>query len=269
MSPILRRALLALVAVVLACACSRGGGDAKLRLATTTSVVDSGLLAAILPAFERRSGLRVEVSAVGSGKAIGALATGAADVALTHAPEDEQAALAAGAIARRVPVMHNDFVLVGPRSELAVVAGTSDFRDALRRIAASGKKFVSRADGSGTHLREMSLWQAAGVAPDAFRVAASAGMGETLALASELGAFTLSDRSTFVARRGDLDLAIVFQGDDELRNAYSALEPVPGAAANAAGARALVEFLRSAEGRALIGGHGVASAGEPLFTPAD
>jgi tungstate transport system substrate-binding protein len=139
----------------------------------------------------------------------------------------------------------------------------------LRKIASSGKSFVSRGDGSGTHIREQALWKAAGVEEGAAHlVVAKAGMAETLKLASKEGAFTLTDRSTFVILRDDLDLAIVFQGDDELRNFYSVVEPAEKApSASRDGARALEEFVRSAEGRALIGRFGVDRAKESLFTP--
>jgi tungstate transport system substrate-binding protein len=254
--------------VLTAAACFGGAKRKTLRLATTTSVQDSGLLADLLPAFERRGGYHVEVSAVGSGKALELLREGRADVAVTHAPESEQAAVAAGAVGRRTPFMHNDFVIVGPKDQAAVVAGASDFREVLRKIAASGRKFASRGDGSGTHQREQALWKAAGIETSGFLLAASAGMGKTLELASREGAFALSDRSTFFARRGDLDLAIVFQGDDELRNVYSVIEAAAGRdGVDAGGARSLAEFVRSPEGRAVIGVFGVKTLGEPLFTP--
>jgi tungstate transport system substrate-binding protein len=246
-------------------ACSRGGGR-PLRLATTTSVQDSGLLAELLPAFEKKAGYKVEVRAVGSGKALAMLSAGEADVAITHAPEEEQKAVSAGGASRRVPFMHNELVIVGPRDQADLVAGAGDFREVLRKIAGSGKKFVSRGDGSGTHLREQALWKAAGVASDAGQiVVAKAGMAETLKLASKEGAFALTDRSTFLVLRDDLDLGIVFQGDDELRNVYSVVEP--SEKADRTGARALTDFMRSVEGRAIIGRFGIERTKESLFTP--
>jgi tungstate transport system substrate-binding protein len=268
-----RKALLFVLAALVAVLASGCGGCGSssgkpLRLATTTSVVDSGLLKVLLPAFEKKSGTTVVVLAVGSGKALELLRSNGADVAITHAPELERDAVQKAEAARRTPFMHNELVLVGPKSELSRVAGAGDFRDALQKIAASGKKFVSRGDGSGTHTREKTLWKAAGIAPDAgFIEQARAGMAETLARASDEGAFALTDKATFLAKRGDLGLVIVFQGDDELRNVYSVIEPAPGAGAEPEGARALAEFLRSPEGRALIGGFGIAALGEPLFTP--
>jgi tungstate transport system substrate-binding protein len=263
----LTRILLLAAAALLLVACFGDKSGKTLRLSTTTSVQDSGLLAELLPAFEKRSGHRVEVRAVGSGKALELLGAGETDVAITHAPEDEQRAVSAGRASRRTPFMQSGFVIVGPKDGASIVAGASDVRDALRKIAASGRAFVSRGDGSGTHLREQALWKAAAIsASSAFIVQAKAGMAETLKAASKEDAFALSDRATFLAHRDDLDLAIVFQGDDELRNVYAVIEP---AGAEQAGARALAEFVRSAEGRAIIGAFGVKSFGEPLFSLED
>lgn len=256
--------------VVALASCFGDKGGKTLRLATTTSLQDSGLLSELLPVFEKRTGYRVEVKAVGSGKALAMLRGGEADVAITHAPEEEQRAIAAGEAGRRVVFMHNDFVIVGPEAAANLVAGAGDFREVLKKIAGSGRKFISRADGSGTHLREQALWKAAGVAADSdFIVRAQAGMGDTLKLASSKEAFALADRSTYVRNRDDLDLAIVFQGDDELRNHYAVIEPAERSSSSEQRnkARALADFVRSPDGRALIGRFGVETAKEPLFTP--
>jgi tungstate transport system substrate-binding protein len=258
----------ALVLASLSCGRSEPAGGRTLRLATTTSFVDSGLLRQLAPAFEKKTGYRIETSAVGSGKALLRLRDGSADVAITHAPSEEQAALAAGEIGARTPFMHNEYVVVGPKDQIGVVAGASSATEALRRIAASGRRFVSRGDGSGTNQRELALWKTAEIAADsAFIVRADAGMAATLQRASDEGAFTLADRSTFLAKQKDLELAIVLQGDPSLRNVYAVLEPKASAGVNTAGARALAEFVTSPEGRALIGAFGVETLGEPLFTP--
>ena len=243
-----------------------GAGGGTLRLATTTSARDSGLLDALLPVFTEQTGWEVEVFDVGSGKALDMLRAGEADVALTHAPDAENAMLAAGDAAARTPVMRNDFVLVGPPAGLDIVAGSATISEALGRIAASGTPFVTRGDDSGTHRRERALWSAAGVPADAdFLMAANAGMGATLARASEEGAFTLTDRATYLVSRNDLDLVVVYQDDDALKNTYSVVETTR--ADVPAGARKLVTFLRSEEGRTLIGRFAVEEFGEPLFVP--
>jgi tungstate transport system substrate-binding protein len=261
--------LLVLLALTsLSCGKPEPSGGRALRVAITTSLKDSGLLEELLPAFERKTGYHVEVSSVGSGKALQRLREGADDVAITHAPAEEQAAAAAVAIGVRTPFMHNEFVVVGPKDQVGVVAGAGDIREALRRIAGSARKFISRGDGSGTHQRELALWQAASIAADsAFIVRANAGMGATLERASDEAAFTLTDRSTFLAKQKDLKLAIVFQGDEALRNTYVVVEPKAGASTNAQGAHALAEFVVSPEGRFVIGAFGVKTLGEPLFTP--
>ena len=261
--------LLSVALVWRTCATQRGRshGGKPLRLATTTSVVDSGLLARLLPPFEAESGYLVDVSAVGSGRALELLAQGAADVVISHAPAAEAAALASGAATRRTPFMHNAFVVVGPKDGLATVAGAGDIREALVRIAGSGRRFFSRGDGSGTDQREKALWRLAGVSRDSsFVIATHAGMGHTLEQAAKAGGFALTDRSTYLAKKQDLDLVIVFQGDDKLANHYSVVEPA-SAHADRAGARRLAEYLGSPAARVIIGSFGVESVGEPLFSP--
>jgi tungstate transport system substrate-binding protein len=244
---------------------ARGPGAAHtLRLATTTSVVDSGLLRVLAPAFEKQSGYRLDVQSIGSGKAIESLRDGKADVAISHAPDDEARALAAGEIGARTVFMQDEFILLGPKAKAGVVAGAASAVEALRRIAASGSEFLSRGDRSGTHQLELSLWQAAGVGPNSgFIVQANASMSATLERASKEAAFTISDRPTYLPRRKNLDLVIVFQGDPVLRNHYSVLQPTQ----SSDGARALAAFVRSDAGRALIGSFGVEHLGEALFTP--
>lgn len=271
----MRKALVfaGLVAVVLAARSiffrhGEPAGGRALRLATTTSVMDSGLLVAFAPAFEKQTGYHLDVKATGSGKAIELLRSGAVDVAITHAPAEEREALAAGGIGRRTLFMHNDFVVIGPKSQASVVAGATSATDAFQRIAKSGRKFISRGDGSGTNQAELQFWQSSAIAPDSsFIESAHAGMGATLDRASKQEAFTLADRGTFLARRRNLDLVIVFQGDPALQNHYSVLEPRPGQSANVDGARALSSFVRSDAGRALIGSFGIDRFGEALFTP--
>ncbi|HZO14044.1 MAG TPA: substrate-binding domain-containing protein [Polyangiaceae bacterium] len=267
-------AVLSLVIVTIALAacgsCEGGTSGQRLRLATTTSVKDSGLLEPLLAAFKEQSGYDVETMAVGSGRSLAALHEGGADVAITHAPDAEQHAVSQGEAARRTPFMKNAFVIVGPKKAAAVVGGATSVRDALQRIAKSGKKFVSRGDDSGTHQRETELWKAAGIAADAdFIIRAEAGMAATLERADKESAFALSDRGTFLARRDDLDLVIVFQGDAALENIYAVLEPKPRDGIDEKGAELFAAFLRSPRAREIIGSFGVEKVGEPLFTPTD
>ncbi|MCY1060831.1 substrate-binding domain-containing protein [Nannocystis sp. SCPEA4] len=260
--------LILLLGVLSACGGSERGR--ALRLATTTSLQDSGLLGVLVPIFTGEHDRTVEVSAVGSGRAIELLRTGQADVAITHSPVEEAAALASGRIGARTPVMRNAYVLVGPVEFAGIVAGATDVREALRAVAGSGRRFVSRDDGSGTHQRELQLWAAAGIPPgSAFSLPFHGGMAEALELAARERAFTLSDRATFLTRGRDLGLAILFHGGDDLDNVYAALEPAPELGTDVAGARTFVEFLRSPTGRRLIGSFGVDTVGEPLFTPVD
>jgi tungstate transport system substrate-binding protein len=265
------RAFLALVVTLLALSCGRAepAGGRLLHLATTASVKDSGLFDVLAPAFEKKTGYHLDIRAVGSVKALTLVQDGVVDVAISHAPEDEEAAFAAKIIARRTPFMHNEFVIAGPRDQAAVLAGAGTAIAALRAIAASGRKFASRADDSGTHRRERLLWKSAGLDPmGAFILHTKTSMAATLALASDEGAFVLCDRATFLANQKETRLVIVFQGDAALRNTYSVIEP-NGAPGNLAGAHELAQYVVSPEGRAVIGAFGIDTLGQPLFTPGD
>lgn len=239
-------------------------------LATTTSTQDSGLLDLLVPMFEKRSGYRVKTIAVGSGQALAMAARGDADVALSHAPAVELRYVKEGALVNRRPVMHNDFVIVGPPGDTAGIRGTKSMRNVFRRIAETGSRFASRADGSGTDLVERELWEHAGVKPAApWYVEAGQGMGATLNIASEKGAYALTDRATFLALRPRLHLALLFEGSRRLMNAYDVLESNPRRfpRVNAEAARALADFLVSAEAQTAIAGFGVERFGQPLFFP--
>ena len=264
--------LLVLIGCLSILACSgksEPGGGTELHLATTTSVQDSGLLTDLARAFEEESGYKIRSSAVGSGRALELLAAGKADVAITHAPDAERKAVRQGLAAKRTPIMHNEFVIVGPATFASIVAGAGDVSEVMKRLASSKLPFVSRADNSGTNKREERLWAIAGIKTEGLEILQSkAGMAASLKLASNKNACTLTDQGTFLANKGKLDLAILFQGDDELRNTYAVMEPpATQKGANHRGAQALREFLRSDKGRSLIGGHGIQTLGEPLFTP--
>jgi tungstate transport system substrate-binding protein len=238
-------------------------------LTTTTSLQDSGLLDLLVPMFERRTGLTVKTIAIGTGQALALAARGEADVTLAHAPELENRYVAEGRLRSRRLVMVNDFVVLGPPADPARIAGRGP-AEAFRRIAAAGARFVSRGDHSGTHVRELALWREAGVRPaGAWYIEAGQGMGATLGIAADRGAYALSDRATWLAYGTRLPLAVLVEGGRALVNAYSVLEanPANGPRVNAAGGRAFAEFLVAPETQKVIADFGAARFGRPLFTP--
>ena len=176
------------------------GASGPMLLATTTSTQDSGLLDALLPRFQKTSGCSVKTVAVGSGEAIALGEKGDADALLVHSPEDEKEFMAAGHGSSRKAVMHNDFVLVGPGDDPAQVSKAAGATEALTRIAEEQAAFASRGDDSGTHTKELSLWEAAVIEPaGSWYLETGQGMGETLTIADQKQAYTLSDRGTFLA----------------------------------------------------------------------
>ncbi len=239
-----------------------------LRLSTTTSTDQSGLLQVVLPPFEQRFHLKVDVLAVGSGKALKLAENGDVDVVLSHAPELEEAFVQAGFGVNRRDVMYNDFIIVGPPDDPAGLRAAIDATGAFKKLQASGAMFISRGDESGTHQKEKQLWQRAGIVPaGAWYVSAGQGMGEVLLMANERRAYTLADRATFVVYKQRGDLAIVTQGDPLLRNPYTvtAVNPARHPQAKYFAAMQLIAWLTSPEGQQLIGGF--APHGEVLFHP--
>jgi tungstate transport system substrate-binding protein len=273
-----RIARLSTIAWLAACALAPAAraGDAAPKaviLATTTSTQDSGLLDALVPAFEKQTGYVVKTISVGSGQAIAMGRKGEADVLLVHSPADEQKLVQDGFTASRRLVMHNDFVLVGPPADPAGIRGAGSTRDAARRVAEAGSLFLSRGDNSGTHAKEKAIWKAAGLDPEGRRwyQQTGLGMGETLNVASEKGGYTLADRGTLLARGKvrPLALEILVEGEPLLLNVYHVIEVSPARwpRVNAAGAKAFADFVVSPQGQALIGRFGVDKVGAPLFTP--
>ena len=277
------RKTIILLSILLLLAAAVGCGPKEpevLRLATTTSTADSGLLDAILPAFEEANNARVDVVAVGTGQAIELGEAGDADVILVHARAREDAFVAEGHGTERHDVMYNDFVIVGPTDDPAGVAGMSSAAEALAAIAAAGAPFASRGDDSGTHTKEMSLWEAAGVTPDpagGWYNSLGQGMGETLTFANEAGAYTMTDRGTFLSMRDNLPNLVVVVGgesiadnaDPKLLNPYGVIpvNPEKSEAINAELARKFAEWLTSPEVQTMIGEFGVETFGQPLFYP--
>lgn len=238
----------------------------RVRLATTTSTDSSGLLRHVLPAFEAGCGCKVDVIAVGTGKALKLGERGDVDVVLVHARALEDRFVAEGWGTGREDVMYNDFVLVGPPGDPGRVRGAPDAAEAFRRIAGSGSLFISRGDGSGTHEKERETWQRAGVSPrGSWYLEAGQGMSEVLGMAAERGAYVLTDRATYLARRSRAALAVLLEGDPALFNPYGVIpvSPLRHPGVDHVLARRLVEFLTGAEGQRLIAGFRV--SGERLF----
>ena len=258
--------LIAGVGMVVGC----GGQDAprRIRLATTTSTENSGLLRTLLPRFEAEYGAKVDVIAVGTGHALKLGRQGEADILLVHARKREDAFVAEGHGIDRRDVMWNDFVILGPSEDPAGIAAAPDAATALQQIAKAGALFVSRGDDSGTHSRERSLWEAGGGQPtwDGY-LSAGQGMGPCLTMADEKHAYVLADRGTYLAYRGRLDLAVLTEGDASLRNPYGAMlvNPARHPHVHAKGARALLDFLTSPAGQEAIGAFRV--DGQVLFHP--
>ncbi len=260
-----------LCALVLSVAC--GGSDddpGTLILATTTSTYDSGLLDEIVPRFEERTGITVKVIAVGTGAALRMAGEGNADVVLVHAPEAEAPYVASGDLVSGRLVMTNDFVIVGPPDDPARVASASDLPAALAAIAAGGR-FVSRGDDSGTHKRELALWERVGIDWATLpREETGQGMGATLTIASERRAYTLTDRATYLALRDVLDLTVLVEGDGSLLNLYHVhvVNPDRHDGVAAEQAEAFAAFLLEPATQALIGRFRAEEFGRSLFTPA-
>lgn len=236
-------------------------------LASTTSTQDSGLFDVLIPAFEEAyPEYRVNVIAKGTGEALELGQNKDADVLLVHAKAKEEQFVADGFGTERQDVMYNDFIIVGPASDPTGVKGTATAAEALVKLSAGAGTFVSRGDESGTHTAEKNLWAKAAVTPTGdWYVSAGKGMGDVLTMASEMGAYTLTDRATYLNMRDSLDLEIIVEGDTALFNQYGVI-PVTDAA-NMSGATAFAEWIVSEEGLAIIAEYGVEEFGEPLFFP--
>jgi tungstate transport system substrate-binding protein len=239
-------------------------------LSTTTSTQDSGLLDVLVPLFEKTTGYTVKTVSVGTGQALALAARGEADVALVHAPALEKQYVADGKMLNRRLVMYNDFVIIGPAEDPAKIKGQAKAADALRRIAETQSRFVSRGDKSGTHALETALWKQAGIEPKgSWYLESGQGMGQTLGIANERAAYTLTDRATFLAFQQRVKLPILVEKDRALLNVYSVMEvnPANGPRVNSAGGKAFADFMVSADTQAAIKAFGVDKYGQPLFVP--
>lgn len=248
-----------------------GSEQQSLKLATTTSTDDSGLLDFILPDFEKAYNVKVDVVAVGTGQAIALGEDGNADVLLVHARSREDAFMEAGHGVRREDVMYNDFVIVGPAEDPANVRGMTSAADAFAKIASEQVVFVSRGDESGTHTKELSVWKAAGIEPSGeWYQSAGQGMGEVLTLTAEAQGYTLSDRATYLARSKEgLDLEILMEGDEVLFNPYGviAVNPDKGAHIKAELANQFIDWIISVPVQEKISEFGKEEFGQSLFIP--
>ena len=245
--------------------------DRSVRMLSTTSTENSGLLSYLLPIFESKTGIRVHVVAVGTGQALRGARNGDADVLMVHDKASELKLIADGHGIERREVMYNDFIIVGPREDPAKVGGDNDAIGALQMIKKSGAIFVSRGDDSGTHKAERRLWRAAGIEPegrsDPWYREAGSGMGATLNIAAGMNAYTLTDRGTWLSFRNRRDLEILVEGDPPLFNQYGIMlvNPAKHPHVKVKEGRALIGWITSPEGQRAIGDFTV--KGQVLFIP--
>ncbi len=266
----MKKRALAAVAVLAAMISAAWAGDVII-LQSTTSTQNSGLLDHLLPMFEKKTGVKVKVVAVGTGQALKNACNGDGDVLLVHARDAELKFVKDGWGVDRRDVMYNDFVIVCPKADPAGIRGMRDARAALKRIARKKVPFASRGDDSGTNRKELKLWKAAGIDPRKdsgkwYRETGS-GMGATLNVAAGMGACTLTDRGTWIAFRNKGDLEIMVQGDPTLFNQYGVMlvNPKIHPHVKEKSARAFIDWLTGPEGQKAIAGYRV--NGQQLFFP--
>jgi tungstate transport system substrate-binding protein len=241
----------------------RTGGAKDLILSTTTSTQDSGLLDDLIPLFEQQTGYRVKTYSIGSGAAIALGSRGEAD--------NERQFVASGAGIDRQIVMYNDFIIVGPAEDPAGTKGSTNALDALKKIAAKGSPFISRGDNSGTQQLELQLWKDAAITPQGqgWYVESGSGMGQTLQIADQRRAYTISDRGTYLTFQNRVKLDLLVERDERLLNVYHviAVNPARFPAVNSAGAQAFIAFILAPDTQRFLGEFGRARYGQPLFTP--
>ena len=250
---------------------AQDASDKSIVVASTTSTQDSGLFVHILPLFKKKTGITVKVVAVGTGRALDTARRGDADVVFVHAKSAEEKFLSEGLGVKRYPVMYNDFVLIGPKSDPAGIRGMKDITAALKEIMTKSASFVSRGDGSGTHIAELNLWKAAGVDIDKEKgpwyKEIGQGMGATLTNAAASEAYVLSDRGTWLSFRNKSGLVIEVEGDKRLFNQYGVMLVNPAKHPNVQteAGQAFIDWLISPEGQKAIADYKI--NGEQLFYP--
>ena len=262
--------VLLVILSILSLAAPAATQSATVILSTTTSTQDSGLLDLLVPMFEKKTGMTVKTISVGTGQALALAARGEADVALVHAPSVERKYVEEGKMRNRRLVMYNDFVVIGPEDDPAKIKGTPKVPDALKRIADTQSRFVSRGDKSGTHVLELGLWKQAGIEPrGAWYIESGQGMGQTLGIANDRRAYTITDRGTWLAFQKRISLPILIEKDKPLLNIYSVMEvnPANGPRVNVAGGKAFADFMVAPETQTAIKVFGLDKYGQPLFVP--
>ncbi len=240
-----------------------------IRMSTTTSVNDSGLLPYLLPVFEEATGYTVEVQSAGTGAAIQKAVDGNADLILVHSKASEETFVSDGYGVERIPFMYNYFVVVGPADDPAGIKDSANAAEAFGKIRDNASTFISRGDDSGTHKAELKIWgeNVPDAEKDTWYVNAGQGMGACLTMASEKGAYCLTDKATFLSNKADLGLEILLAEGEDMKNTYSVIEcnPEKLEGINTEGAKALIEWLTGDEASALIAKYGEEQYGAPLF----
>lgn len=268
--------LLSAVMLLSLVACSAGAQktptpeNPTIRLSTTTSVNDSGLLPYLLPYFEEETGYKVEVQSAGTGAALQKAKDGNADLVLVHAKASEEEFIGEGYGVERLPFMYNFFVIVGPADDPAQIKSSANANEAFSKIAQSQSNFVSRGDDSGTHKAELKIWGKDNVPnaeTDKWYISAGQGMGACLTMASEKNAYCLTDKATFLSMKNDLKSEILVSESDDLKNTYSliAVNPEKIDGLNVDGANALISWMTGDEAKKLIAQYGEQEYGEALF----
>ena len=256
---------------VFAFSCKKKVKNTEIILATTTSTYDSGLLDELIPVFEEETTYKVKPIAVGTGEAIAMGERGEADVILVHSRDEEDRFVEEGYGTERRDVMHNDFVIIGPEDDHSDISGLTAV-EAYITISANEASFVSRGDDSGTNKKEIEIWEEAGTTPRGdWYIESGQGMGETLRIADEKQAYTMTDRGTYLSQRDSLSLVVMVEDDEILFNPYGVIPVNPekhkDIDINYEGAQAFVEFITGEKGQAIIKEFGVAEYGQPLFYP--
>jgi tungstate transport system substrate-binding protein len=266
------RSLAGIAYLTLALACAPSAlAQRFITVASTTSTEQSGLFKHLLPVFEQKTGIEVRVVALGTGQALDLARRGDADVVFVHAKSAEEEFLREGYGVRRFPVMYNDFVIIGPKSDPVRIAGGADAPEALRKIKNASAAFVSRGDRSGTHIAEVNLWTMAGVdiakEKGPWYRETGQGMGPALNTASAMNAYLLSDRATWLAFSNRGELAILVEGDRRLMNQYGVMlvNPEKHPSVKRAEGQAFIDWVLSPEGQAAIADYKI--GGEQLFFP--